>query len=92
MAINQECWDTNISKLNGKFDFCEKGVEQHWGGDEKFNRFKFFHETYIIAAMEYLNQIVPVVAMKSPTMLTETCMGNKGPVPDIALLSCFSNS
>ena len=54
VAINQEWWDTNFSKLNCKCEFCEKGVGQHWDGVEKFNRFKFLHETYIIEAMEYI--------------------------------------
>ena len=75
---NQEWWDKNFSKLNGKLEFCEKGVGQHWDGVENFNRFKFFHETYIIAAVEYLTEIVPAFAMKSPTMLVETCKENKG--------------
>ena len=78
MAINQEWWDTNFSRLNAQGEFCEKGVEQKWDGVEKFNRYKFFHETYIIAAMQYLTEIVPAFAMKSPSMLVETCKENKG--------------
>ena len=45
MAINKEWWHTNVSKINGKGEFCDKGVEQKWGSVEKFNRYKFFRET-----------------------------------------------
>ena len=78
MAINQEWWHTNFSELNGKGEFCEKGVEQRWDSVEKFNRYKFFHETYIITAMEYLADVVPASALKSPTMFAGTCKDNKG--------------
>ena len=89
MAINQEWWDTNFSKLNSKFESCRKGVEQHRGGVETFNRFKLFHETYITAAMENLNEIVPAFSMKSPTMLVETCVDNEGGPRHCAFILLF---
>ena len=79
MAIHQTWFDVLFVHLIETDGFCSHTVINRWGSVEKFAHYRFFHETFICAALEYLKQAVPEFALKTPTMLEKACAKNQGP-------------
>jgi hypothetical protein len=78
MAIHQVWFDVLFVRLIDD-GFCSHTVIEKWDSVEKFAHYRFFHETFICAALEYLKQVVPEFALKTPTMLEKACAKNQGP-------------
>jgi hypothetical protein len=79
MAIHQTWFDVLFVHLIETDGFCSHTVINRWDSVEKFAHYRFFHETFTCAALEYLKQVVPEFALKTPTMLEKACAKNQGP-------------
>ena len=79
MAIHEIWWDVIFMRLHDEDEFGLNTVIEKWDSVEKFDKYRFFHETIICAALQYLHEVVPDFALTSPHRLEDLCKANEGP-------------
>ena len=80
MAIHKSWFPVLFENINDVGDLCYISVNEVWSNVEKLNPYKFFHNTFICGAMQYLNEILPPFLIKNPNILMDMCAENGGTV------------
>ena len=68
------CWFAE----EGHGDFCVKTVIGKWDSVVRFDDYRFFHETLIVAMLVFLNELVPDAVLADPDGLREALKNNSG--------------
>jgi len=59
MAAHQKCWKPLAEWCQTTASLCVNSVIEKWDSVELFNNYRFFYETIVVAAVEYLASVVP---------------------------------
>lgn len=78
MAIHEKWYIVVLQKIVEDDSFCNGTVAEKWDSVEKFNRYKFCYEAFIIGATKFLNELIPQIYWDAPTVLLRAVRRNKG--------------